>query len=456
MTFVGRLHPLIIHFPIALLLMAFAFEVLARRSRFIELKAAVLPTLLVGWVGAVFSVLTGIVLSGEGGYEDVPLAYHRWAGIATAAVSTLVVLAKWRFSSRKPLIMVLFITLTLLVVIAGHLGASLTHGEDFLTEYAPWNKHEEKPFELPDIANLDEAVMYTDIVRPLLEQRCYACHSAKRQKGDLRLDSEEFLKRGGKHGDLLTRGSSELHDRITLPLEAEHHMPPNEREQPSSAELELLIAWLEEGSDFNTKVSSMSGAIRIKTYWNVLKTAPVENWLPTADINAGDSKAMESLKSAGVLVLPVARNSNYLMVNFVNTNSATGVTEALVKLDKQIVDLRAEDMAVSDSLLTALGRLSNLRRLSLNNSEFDEQGLQPLFRLPELRYFNLVGTSVSDATLLKLNEMKNIRKVYLYNTRVTRKGIDSVQDRLPTLEIDTGGYDLPKLTTDTLVYRRKG
>jgi hypothetical protein len=50
--------------------------------------------------------------------------------------------------------------------------------------------------------------------------------------------------------------------------------------------------------------------------------------------------------------------------------------------------------------------------------------------------------------------MKRLKKLYLYNTNVSAADVASLKDRNPELEVDLGGYDLPFLVTDTLVYRR--
>lgn len=43
-------------------------------------------------------------------------------------------------------------------------------------------------------------------VRPLLAENCYSCHSAKKQKGGLRLDSLEAILKGGESGPALVPG----------------------------------------------------------------------------------------------------------------------------------------------------------------------------------------------------------------------------------------------------------
>src|SRR5947208_11672363 len=41
---------------------------------------------------------------------------------------------------------------------------------------------------------------YLREIKPLLRERCYACHGALKQKDQLRLDTGEAARRGGKHG----------------------------------------------------------------------------------------------------------------------------------------------------------------------------------------------------------------------------------------------------------------
>ena len=43
-------------------------------------------------------------------------------------------------------------------------------------------------------------------IRPLLIQKCSRCHGAEKQKGGLRIDSREALRRGGQSGTALVPG----------------------------------------------------------------------------------------------------------------------------------------------------------------------------------------------------------------------------------------------------------
>jgi uncharacterized membrane protein/mono/diheme cytochrome c family protein len=453
MLFLGRFHPLLVHFPIVLLLTAFVFEVMSRSHHFRALKFSVLPLLLLGAVSAVFSALTGYFISQEGGYDQSTLDRHQWSGIATAVVAIAATAAKWKKGNQRGLVATLFIILTMLVFVTGHLGAGLTHGKDFLTEYAPWNRQTDKPFALPVIANPDDAVLYADMIRPILEQRCYACHSEKRQKGNLRLDGEEFIRKGGDSGPILKGRAGELCRRLLLPEEHEDHMPPIEREQPSSAEIELIVAWVESGADFNAKVASLDNASLIKSYWGILQAGADPSWLPDEDVDAGDAATISALTEAGALVMPVAENSNFLTVDLLNVRSLGPIVKPLSRLRNQVVDFRAEGKTLPDSVATVISELRNLRKLSLANSSFEADRID-LSALPNLVYLNLTGTGVGEEVLADVRAMKQLRKLYLFRTNVNAEAVAQLRASNPGLEVDMGGYDLPVLLTDTLVYRR--
>jgi hypothetical protein len=72
------------------------------------------------------------------------------------------------------------------------------------------------------IASVPDAILYRDVIQPILESRCYDCHSSAKEKGDLRLDKEEFIQKGGKHGPVIKAGpadSSAIFKRLMLPLQ---------------------------------------------------------------------------------------------------------------------------------------------------------------------------------------------------------------------------------------------
>src|SRR3954447_4239416 len=53
-----------------------------------------------------------------------------------------------------------------------------------------------------------DPVDYQRDVKPIIRERCYACHGALRQKSGLRLDSAALIRKGGQGGPLIAAGKS--------------------------------------------------------------------------------------------------------------------------------------------------------------------------------------------------------------------------------------------------------
>jgi len=68
---------------------------------------------------------------------------------------------------------------------------------------------------------------------------------------------------------------------------------------------------------------------------------------------------------------------------------------------------------------------------------------------------NLVGTGVSAAGVEGLKGLTKLRTIYLYQTKVSGGDWVALRKALPKVEMDTGGYSLPVLVTDTAIVRQK-
>ncbi|MCW5921871.1 MAG: hypothetical protein KIS77_05965 [Saprospiraceae bacterium] len=127
---IGRFHPLLVHLPIGILLLAVLFEWMGRRSRrWQALRPAAPVTLLLGALAAVIACLTGWLLSLRGEYEEGLLVRHQWAGIGVAIVSLS---AYWlRSSAWRAAYHYVMLLLLPGILIAGHWGIVMTHGEGY-------------------------------------------------------------------------------------------------------------------------------------------------------------------------------------------------------------------------------------------------------------------------------------------------------------------------------------
>ncbi len=98
---------------------------------------------------------------------------------------------------------------------------------------------------------VDRPVDYTKDIQPIVAKHCLACHGPMKQKSGLRLDTGEFIHKGGNSGPALVAGKSA--DSLLIHLvaghEPEREMPPSEKKL-SADEIGLLRAWIDQGASY--------------------------------------------------------------------------------------------------------------------------------------------------------------------------------------------------------------
>jgi len=137
MAVIGRLHPLIVHFPIALVMVAAFSEVVATVTDDRRYRAVAAINLRAGSAFAVVAAFAGWRLGLAPGIEATPLLeWHRWMGVAAALLTAGAALASVRperHSSRSlTLYRIALFGAASLVAVAGHSGGLLVWGADFL------------------------------------------------------------------------------------------------------------------------------------------------------------------------------------------------------------------------------------------------------------------------------------------------------------------------------------
>lgn len=455
--FFGRFHPLLVHLPIGMLMVAFILEGLSKVKQLTFLSAAVLPVLIFGALSAVLSCIAGYLLSFSGGYEEDALALHQWLGIGVAVISVLLCVLH-RYVVLKKLWFPLSGVMIVLLSAAGHYGGSLTHGDDYLTAALPGRKQPQTA----SITNLPAAKVYDQLVKPILEQKCYGCHNAQKLKGGLRLDGTEHILAGGENGPVLKDSvpeASELYKRLILPEDDDKRMPPKGKPQLTPAQVEILYWWIAQGASATASVKELQKSDRIQLVLEAMQPSGGKGdhpFIPEATVSAVNEKDREALEAIGVKVMPVAAGSNYVMINCVNASNFSDKDAALLlPLRVQIVWLRLTDTKIGDSALQVVAQLPQLTRLQLEHTAITDAGLPVLADCRQLKYLNLVGTKISDKGVMALQKNKALRELFIYQTAVTPAAIGQLQKGLPEAKIDTGGYKMPVLATDTLVFRKE-
>ncbi len=97
----------------------------------------------------------------------------------------------------------------------------------------------------------DAPADYLRQIRPILRERCIACHGSLKQEGGLRLDTAELAIQGGDSGPVILRGDvakSLIISRVSA-TDVDERMPPESQGSPLSAEqISLLRSWIAAGA----------------------------------------------------------------------------------------------------------------------------------------------------------------------------------------------------------------
>ncbi len=456
--FFGHFHPLVVHLPIGMLLMAVLLHWLSSNPKFQAFRNAVPFVLLCGMVSAVAACVSGYLLSISDDYNEDIVGWHKWMGISVALVS-LVWYLQERNARFTQSLKFLSAGLFVLIMITGHLGGVLTHGSDYLS--APladiFSNDGSTNVQFEPVADVQEAVVYSDLVKPVLQSKCYSCHGKNKQKGGLRMDDSLKMMEGGKDGVVIHPGNVEKSDlihRVMLPVDVEDHMPPREKGQLSESQIALLEWWIAKGADFSKKVKDLEQPEQMKSVLiSFQESAPMGDTLsfvPEEPVAKGDETVFDKLIGRGIMVQPVGKGSNYLSVNFyTDTLVSAEDMDLLLSLKKRIIWLKIGFTDLNDSHMDKLARLSNLTKLSMEHTRVTDEGVEKLKACAQLQYLNIVGTTITAKGILALKDLKELRSLYIYQAKVDKSEWPSLRGAMPFVNIDTGGYRVPTFVTDT-------
>jgi uncharacterized membrane protein len=127
----GRLHPLIVHFPIAFFPAALITAIAGKRRP--SFAAPVRFLVVAGGIFAPIAAAAGW-LAAMGSEPEKVLDYHRWLGVAIALAGTGLAVWAWRRPAEDRgagMILALSI-MTVAIAVQGFLGAGLTHGMEHM------------------------------------------------------------------------------------------------------------------------------------------------------------------------------------------------------------------------------------------------------------------------------------------------------------------------------------
>ena len=490
--FVGRFHVLIVHLPLGILTLAVALEILVRFRPFKFLEDALAPAWIAGAVSALVTVALGLMHATEDSFEDTPAVdAHGWAGMSLAAAACLTAILRTRlhphaypqqvaegregalagpagigarlYRAVQPAFApsgaldradhklrgIAVAAVLLLMLLTGHLGGSLTHGDTYLLEYAPGAVRvlaglpaDAGPRPKPaDVASAD---IYLDVVQPALDRRCLACHNSSKKSGGLSVASYETLMKGGSKGSVITAGNPTASDflrRVNLAPGRPDFMPKDGKTPLNKNEIAAIGWWVSQGAPKSATVGDLkptpeaSSAIAA-----VIGTAGAEGEQDEAPNPAGpdegplvqvaeaDAAAVAKVVAEGFIVRKVAMGSNLVDVDYA---SAKPVTPAMIvdlaRFGPNILRLNLRHAGVTDAEIKTIAGFGNLRRLRLEENGITDAAAEDIASLKDLTYLNLANTKVTDAGFAQISTLPKLSRVYIWETAVTPAAVDKVK-----------------------------
>ncbi len=439
----GRTHPLLVHFPIAMLLMltlAWLFrrwvgEMLFRDRTFKNL-------LLLSAFIATLTALSGYFLSGQSDYDETLLDRHRNLGSLTAVLSALLWIA-WPWSPSQDhdtparitragslLFSLLSLSAIIVLVLAGHYGGSLTHGEGYLLPGTEETSAAKRVI-------TDSSTLYAAAVLPVLEGKCISCHNNKKSKGGLNMASLAGIQQGGKNGALWVAGDpmrSLMVKRILLDLSDKKHMPPRGKPQLTDEEIGLISYWIQRGADLHQQLREIPADDSLRLVAGSIFQTQTAVEAKAYDFPAADPAQLSKLQHPYRHIVPVHQGSPALELSFfLRQQFSLSMLEACAPLAPQIVAVNLAHMPVGDEVIPVLAKFPQLETLNLSGTKVTGENLDLLSGLRHMETLVLSGTAITQQSLQALQQLPSLRRVYLAQTGIDSTALAKLQGMMPRI-----------------------
>ena len=319
-----------------------------------------------------------------------------------------------------------------------------------------------------DAALAAKAIVYRDVVAPIVSAKCVACHGEEKKKGKLQMHTFAAILKGGGEGPTTVVPSktaeSLLLTRINLPTNDDEHMPPSDEPQVTKEELAILKWWIETGASETATVAAGKPTPEVESALAVL----LSKGLPKADASVAKkeekpkaapltdaekkqvAEITAKLQALNASLMPLAQDTEQLRLSVINAADKFGDKEIalLAPIAQHIVWVDLARSQVTDAGLDVVAKFAKLERLHLENTKVTDAGVAKLAALGALEYLNLYGTKITDGGIAKLEGAKALKKLFVWQTGVTQAGAKALEGKLAGLKVNVGlsEAEIAKLT----------
>ncbi len=442
--FLGRFHPLLIHFPVVLVLLALLLELIRRFGLWAVASLTIVFLLASALAASVVSLGLGFMLYYTGEYGGNTIQQHLWGGVsmtASLSIALYFFLSYHYLASKAVYALYLFFLFfaNLSLVYTSHQGGSLTHGSEYLTEYMPrFTEAEEAWTPKP----LEEMLVYEDMIVPFLDRKCMSCHNENKSKGNLVMTSYEALLKGGKsEHPTLAPGStaeSDMYRRVMLPADDDDHMPPEGKTPLTQDEIALLTWWIEKGADSALKVQEAMQDESIQPlmadYRAELEMQQRARFLQKQSLE----RLIQTVSTGHRYVLQVDPYEGETITLSMPFPPASFEDEDLLSAQPLFPKISKASFIgsnITDDALYHIGQMTALSELYLQQTKIKGEGLVHLSNLPHLKVLDLSKTNITDGQLLHVLHLPALEELYLNGTNISPAVVEALQQNQPDLNI---------------------
>ncbi|EON76134.1 hypothetical protein ADIS_3262 [Lunatimonas lonarensis] len=402
--------------------------------------------LLLGCFSAFGSIVAGYLLYASDNYSGIQVQNHLRGGVLTGLGICLTTAyfffreKKYKNNTKSPIFLSLLLVTNGMLAYTSHVGGSLTHGQDFLTEpltqIFPTRQVALKPAE--------EMLVYEDLIHTILDAKCLNCHNENKTKGDLLMTSYGNLLKSGKSGKpALIPGNpkeSELLIRVHLPEDDDERMPPEGKPGLTTEEISLISLWIEVGAPQNQPLPEFleDPAVAIS----------FESLIPKVQQNQRrmllEKEAFEEAASS------LATLAEELNVHIERDPEAEGPffrlrmkfpprrfsNEELLALEPYFMNFSSVSLAsadISDDELFFIAKMKNLQRLFIQKTRVDGSGLPYFHNHEHLETLSISFSPIHPGNIFHLLNIPNLKEVYVFGTPVKPEIIHALQAYRPDI-----------------------
>ena len=445
LDFLGSLHPLIVHLPIGIVLLTIAIDVFMRNK-----NNSVHRVITMGWFFSFFSgllaALFGWFLGDNGYYFESQINIHRWSGVAFVGLCFIIWLLRYiNFRFSKSFNRSVNLTTILLLMITGHFGGEMTHGQNYLFENLPYVQKKISVIPLSEAkrSETDSLFVFEDLVYPVLEEKCMACHNQNRAYGGLNMSALETMVKGGNSGAGIQNGKpfeSLIYTRVSFPHDHPKFMPPS-GVPLSYDQIATLEWWIDNGAEKQMPVTLARNDAKIQRLMELQYGLDLreKTYLETLALASPTPEELKTIQGEEYIWRFLNPEQSFLDLKFTKKKIETNDLLKIQSIKKNVTWLNLTDCMLNDNHLSYLSDFPNLTRLKIQkNPLVTNKGIEALQNLENLTELNLYGTRVSNAALNTLGQMESLKKLFLWNTRITAKAIADFKAQHPDVEVIAG------------------